>query len=135
MQRHDCEQVLIKIGIIDGRTFSPAQIDAWFEILGEHSRTDAMAAVVAFHSKPFKRPAYPGDIKAQILDIEDIRLRRCGTLEGNDEEWLHGPQAPVYAKLRRLVSTGEWSPEDYRGYRRSKLTLDQYLEKQEAAVG
>lgn len=135
MQRFELAPVLEKLTILEGRSFSTGQADAWFEILGEHSCADALAAVLAFHSKPFKRPAYPGDIKAIILEIEAVRLRRCGTLEANEEEWFYRPQAPVYAKLRRLVSTGEWTPDDYRNYRRSKLTLDQYLEKQEAPVG
>lgn len=135
MQRPDCEQVLIKIGIIDGRTFSPAQIDVWSEILGEPSLADALAAVVAFYSKPFKRPAYPGDIKAHILEIEDVRLRRCGSLQANEADWIEGPPGPVHARLRRLVSRGEWTAEDYRGYSRSGLTLDKYLEKQGAHVG
>lgn len=135
MQRPELDAVLDKLSILEGRTFSVGQADAWFEILGEHSQADAGAAVLAFHSKPFKRPAYPGDIKALILEIEGLRLRRCGTLEGNDEEWFHGQTAEVHATLRRLISTGDWTPDDYRDYRRSKLTLDQYLEKQEAVVG
>ncbi|CAN7467494.1 hypothetical protein LJR013_003214 [Pseudarthrobacter oxydans] len=135
MQRPELDGALDKLSILEGRTFSAGQANAWFEILGEHSQADALAAVLAFHSKPFKRPAYPGDIKALILEIEGVRLRRCGTLEGNDEEWFHGQTSEVHATLRRLISTGEWGPDDYRSYRRSKLTLAQYLEEQGAPVG
>lgn len=135
MERSEFGPVLEKLEILEGRTFTPAQGGAWFEILSEHSQADALAAVLAFHSRPFKRPAYPGDIKAHILESEGVRLRRCGTLDANEQEWFNGPTAPVYAQLRRLISSGEWTPDDYRRYRRSKLTLDQYLEKQGAAIG
>ena len=135
MERSELREVVRKLEILEGRTFSDDQINAWFEILGEHSKSDALAAVLAFHSKPFRRPAYPGDVKAQILETEGVRLRRCGTLEANEDEWLHGPPTRTYARLRRLISTGEWTPDDYRGYRRSRLTLDQYLKRQEELVG
>lgn len=136
MERSEFRFVLDKIGIYDGRSFSPAQDDAWFEVAGEsHTLADALAAVLAFYSKPFKRPAYPGDIKALILDIEGVRLRRCGTLETNEQEWFNGPLAPVYARLRRLISTGEWTPDDYRSYRRSGQILAQYMETQGALIG
>lgn len=135
MKRRDFDPVLVKIGIFDGQAFSPAQADAWFEVLGEHSQADALDGVLAFYSKPFKRPAYPGDIKALVLETEGVRLRRCGTLEVNEEEWFNGPTAPVYARLRRLIATGEWTVDDYRVYRRSGLTLDELLAKQEARVG
>lgn len=136
MDRSEFRLVLDKIGIYDGRSFSAAQEDAWFEVAGEpHTLTDALAAVLSFYSKPFKRPAYPGDIKALILDIEGVRLRRCGTLETNEQEWFNGPTTPVYARIRSLISTGEWTPDDYRSYRRSGLILAQYMEKQGAPVG
>jgi hypothetical protein len=136
MERSEFEHVIIKMGTIDGRTFFPAQKDAWFEIAGsEHTLADALAAVVTFYSKPFTHHAYPGDIKALILEIEGVRLRRCGTLETNEQEWFNGPTAPVYAQLRRLISTGEWTLDDYRSYRRSGLTLIQYMEEQGAPVG
>lgn len=128
-------EVMGKIEVLEGRTFSPEQTKAWFEILSDHSQADALGAVIAFHSKPFKRPSYPGDIKAHILETEAVRLRRCGTLDANEAEWFNGPPTAVYPKLRRLISTGEWTPDDYRSYRRSRLTLEQYLEKQEALVG
>lgn len=135
MQRSELGPVLEKIEILEARTFSAAQADAWFEILSEHSQADALAAVLAFHSKPFNRPAYPGDIKAHALETEGVRLRRCGTLEANEEEWFKGPTAGVYARLRRLISTGEWTADDYRNYRRSGLTLDHFFEKRGALVG
>lgn len=135
MQQADFVTVTRKLELIEGRQFTSGQTAAWFEILGEHNVEDALTAVLAFHSKPFKRPAYPGDIKALILKTEGVRLRRCGSLEVNEEEWFKGPTAPVYARLRRLISTGEWTPDDYRSYRRSGLTLDQYLEKEVASVG
>lgn len=135
MQRPELGPVLEKLEILENRIFSAEQAGVWFEIIGEHSQADALAAVLTFHSRPFKRPAYPGDIKALILETEGVRLRRCGTLEVNEEEWFHGPPANVYAKLRRLISTSEWTVDDYRKYRRSGLTLVQYLEKQEANVG
>jgi hypothetical protein len=134
MERSELGPVLEKLELLEGRTFSAAQADAWFEILGEHSQADALAAVLAFHSKPFKRPAYPGDIKAHILETEGIRLMRCGTLEANEDEWVEGPPAAVYARLRRLISTGEWSRNDYRLYRSSRLTLDQHLKSLGALV-
>lgn len=135
MQRSELGLVLERLELLEARTFSAALADTWFQILGEHSHADALAAVLAFHSKPFKRPAYPGDIKALILETEGVRLRRCGTLDANEDEWVEGPPAAVYARLRRLVSTGEWSPDEYRLYRRSGLTLEKYLEKQGAPVG
>lgn len=136
MQRSEFDQVIEKIEDLEApRKFSPGQREAWFEIIGEHTQADAIAAVLAFHSKPFNRPAYPGDIKTIILETEGVRLRRCGTLETNEEEWFHGPTAGVYAQLRRLISTGAWARDDYRSYRRSKLTLEQYLEQETALVG
>lgn len=136
MQRSEFDALVEKVEDLEApRTLSPGQREAWFEIFGGNLQADAMAAVRAFHSKPFERPIYPGDIKAHILEIEGVRLRRCGTIEANQEEWFHGPLAPVYAMLRSLISSGEWTPDDYRGYQRSKLTLEQYLEKQGAAIG
>ncbi|MDQ0679065.1 hypothetical protein QFZ30_002447 [Arthrobacter pascens] len=135
MQRSELGPVLEKLELLEGRTFSAALADAWFEILGEHTEADALAAVLAFHSKPFKRPAYPGDIKEHILEVESVRLMRCGTLEANEAEWFNGSTADVYRQLRRLISAGDWSPNDYRLYRRSELTLDQYLTAQGSPVG
>lgn len=135
MERSELGAPLEKLEVLEGRTFSAEQATAWFEIIGEHSQGDAVAAVLQFHSKPFKRPAYPGDIKALIVESEGVRLRSCGTLQVNEEEWFNGPTGPVYKRLSRLIATGEWSRDEYLGYRRSGLTLDAYLENQEAHLG
>lgn len=120
---------------IEGRTFHPKQRDAWMAILEPHTQADALDAVMKFHSKPFKRPAYPGDIKALILDVEDVRVRRCGSLEITEQEWCAGPTGPAYAKLRRLIATGEWTAEEYRNYRKSESTLERHLASLGASIG
>jgi hypothetical protein len=136
MERSEFDRVMDKLEDLEApRKFSTGQREAWFQIFGEHTPTDAMAAVLAFHSKPFKRPAYPGDIKAHILEVEGVRLMRCGTIEANQVEWFSGSTSDVNRQLRRLISAGDWSPNDYRLYRRSELTLDEYLENQGEPVG
>jgi hypothetical protein len=135
MQRPELDPVLHALELLEDRTISKAKGDAWQEILHPHTQADALAAVRAFHSKPYKRPAYPGDIKALILEKEDVRLRRCGSIDVNEVEWFDGPPTAARARLRRLIATDEWSPEDYRLYQRSALKLDEYLAKQGELVG
>lgn len=113
--------------MLEARNFSSAQSDAWFEILGQHSVEDAVDAVLKFHSKPFKRPAYPGDIKSMIEEVEDVRLRRCGTVEANEADLDEGGRTAANALLRTLIATAQWTASDYREYRRSKLSIDGYM--------
>ncbi|WP_284985480.1 hypothetical protein [Arthrobacter sp. fls2-241-R2A-172] len=124
MLRSEIGAVLGKLELLEDRNFSSAQSDAWFEILGQHSLQDAVDAVQRFHSKPFKRPAYPGDIKALIVDVEDVRLRRCGTVEANEADFVEADRRTANARLRTLIATAQWSAQDYREYRRSKLSIN-----------
>lgn len=127
MLRVDIDSVLGKLELLGARKFTAAQADAWFEILGQHSADDAMDAVLKFHSKPFKRPAYPGDIKALILEVEDVRLRRCGTVEANEVDLEGVDRRSANSRLRALIATGQWSASDYREYRRSKLSMEAFV--------
>lgn len=126
MELTDLRNVLTKLEVIEGRSFTPQQTDAWFEILGRHSEQDATEAVLAFHSKPFKRPAYPGDIKAHIIEVEAVRLRRCGTLELSQTDQVAGSADASLERLRSLVASGEWTAAEYREYRRSGLSLEEF---------
>ncbi|MBD1541040.1 hypothetical protein G9E11_01965 [Arthrobacter sp. IA7] len=126
MDLSELRYVLGKLELLEARTFTPEQICAWFDILGQHSLKDASEAVLAFHSKPYKRPAYPGDLKAHILENEGVRLRRCGTLEANAADHVDGHGVPPVARLRALVATGEWSAADYRAYRRSGQSIEEF---------
>ncbi|MET4618680.1 hypothetical protein ABIE18_000103 [Arthrobacter sp. 2762] len=127
MLRPETEAVLQKLDDIEGRKSSDAKVGVWFEILGQHSVEDAIDAVLKFHSKPFKRPAYPGDIKALIVEVEAVRLRRCGTVEANEADLLACDRRAANARLRTLIATGQWSASDYREYRRSKLSMDGFM--------
>ncbi|QSZ47211.1 hypothetical protein AYX22_01470 [Arthrobacter sp. D5-1] len=119
--------MLGKLELLEARAFSNDQADAWFEILGQHSVDDAVDAVLKFHSKPFKRPAYPGDIKALIVEVEAVRLRRCGTVEANEADLLGCDRGAANARLHALIATAQWSASDYRAYRRSKLSIDGFM--------
>lgn len=133
MERTELRPVLDKLEVLESRTFSEEQTDAWFDILGPHTQQDALAAVISFHSKPFRRPAYPGDIKSLILETEDVRLRRCGTLEANGADWINGPPKLAYRRLRILIGSGEWNASEYKEYRQSGLPLDEFLASREVA--
>ncbi|MFP3579965.1 hypothetical protein SB659_10325 [Arthrobacter sp. SIMBA_036] len=126
MESSELRQALAKLEVIEGRTFADAELDAWRAVLGTHASEDIAAAVVAFHSKPFKRPAYPGDIKALIVEVEGVRLRRCGTVEANEADLEEAGRSAANARLRALIATGQWSASDYREYRRSKLSIDAF---------
>ncbi|WP_314324194.1 hypothetical protein [Paenarthrobacter ilicis] len=127
MLRSEMSAVLGKLEVLEARSFSAPQVEAWFEILGQHSADDAIDAVLKFHSKPFKRPAYPGDIKALIAEVEAIRLRRCGTVEANEADLLGCDRTVANARLHGLIATAQWSASEYREYRRSKLSIDGFM--------
>lgn len=132
MDSSELRQALAKLEAIEGRTFTDTELDAWRAVLGTHASEDIAAAVVAFHSNPYKRPAYPGDIKALIVEVEDVRLRRCGTVEANEADLEEAGRGTANARLRTLISTGQWSASDYREYRRSKLSIDGFMSERGA---
>ncbi|NOJ59740.1 hypothetical protein [Arthrobacter sp. 260] len=128
MTRDELNGVLAKLGLLEGRSFTTAQGDAWYEILGARKADDAHTAVLQFHSKPFKRVAYPGDINGIVEDIERSRLALIGSLEPNlaDLEST-GNRRPLNKELYRVVRQGELSPAGYREYQRSRMTLKAFM--------
>lgn len=129
MNRAEINVLLAKLSALEGRLFDSAQGDAWFEVLCSHSVEDALSAAITFHSKPFVRVAYPGDIKELIGEIEQRRVESLGGLELNEKDWFEAdaPMVP-YSRLYAAVRSGVMKRADYLAYRKSGLTLADFLE-------
>lgn len=135
MTRDELNEVLEKLRVYEGRTFTEEQGDAWYEVLRKRTLQDSLAAVVGFHSEPFTHPAYPGDINGLVEDIERARLAPLGSLELNEADWAEGTTiSTVSRRLHKAVRQGRMTADGYRAYQRSGMTVEAFMAQQEATV-
>lgn len=125
MEITDTAAVLAKIQAFTNRTFDPAAVTAWHDVLGHLDRASCLEAVSMYYAKS-KDWIMPADIITQVRLLHKKRLEQFGEHPGLTDKDYDAPPRVVNRRkkeLLRMIGSGQLSLEQYNEYQAGRLQL------------